>query len=87
MKKKTYRSHERLRETAEAIVIGGVVLKLGQNTQHRLRRPGWTTKDENSFNHRHGRHLERNFFLKTEGFYRKMPKNASLGDNKGGGVH
>jgi hypothetical protein len=68
--------------------IQGRVLRLGDNTQHRIHRPAWTggtsTGMFNSCNHRHSRGLERNFFIESEGQYKKdVPHCRKL--QKGGG--
>jgi hypothetical protein len=60
--------------------LHGRWLKLGDNTYHRLSRPAWTsdfsTGMQESFNHRMGKKLQRNFFVQTGGLYRKPEKKS-----------
>ena len=50
--------------------IAGRVLRFGQNDQHRICRPSYTQDDPHSYKHRAGMRLEKNFFVKSGGFYK-----------------
>jgi hypothetical protein len=64
--------------------IAGRILKLGDNVRHRICRPAWTTESFESHNHRYDRGLEKDFFIKSGGFYRKKEQNvAHTGTNRG----
>ena len=74
--------------------IAGRVLRLGENVDHRICRPAWTSESSagmfNSSDNRHGRRMEMGFFQRTAGLY-KMPdskrkkRNVAHTGNKRGG--
>ena len=55
-------------------IVAGGVLKLGENVEHRVCRPAWTSSRVTGYfkscNHRHGRYLEPNFYVESEGLYK-----------------
>ena len=61
------------------IIIAGKELKLGENDDQRVLRPGWTSETKTgmfeSYNHQHGRSIRFGFYVRSEGLYSISGKN------------
>lgn len=70
------------------VVVQGKTLKLGENTDHRLCRPAWTSETKtgmfDSANHRHDRHLRYRFYVKSHGLYKKMNPSRPIKGKRNG---